>query len=228
MTYTPDDDFNGTDTFSYFINDGEYNSSAATVTIVVSAVNDPPIAVDDADTTDEDTPVEVDVLANDDDPDEDALTVAIFSVPHDGTAVVVADQKVLYTPDPNFFGLDSFVYRITDGQGASDVAIVVVTVSVGHENVHIEIADFCGIDESVGEIARGVVSDVFQLLPFLVVEYQQRIVQLNRPACMTQVPYGRLVTSLTSNYLGARCGRQQPGDQSTGQDPSRASHLGTP
>ncbi|MBW1880159.1 MAG: tandem-95 repeat protein, partial [Deltaproteobacteria bacterium] len=129
VTYTPDDDFDGTDTFTYTINDGTADSAEATVTIVVSAVNDPPLAVDDQDTTDEDTPVVVDVLDNDDDEDGDTLTVAFAASPVHGTAVVETDQTVTYTPAAHFNGTDSFLYQVIDGRGGSDVAIVEITVS---------------------------------------------------------------------------------------------------
>ena len=76
VTYTPDPNFNGTDTFDYVVcDDGNPLPSlcdTATVTILVNPVNDPPIAVNDADTTDEDTPVVIDVVANDDDPNDPA------------------------------------------------------------------------------------------------------------------------------------------------------------
>ena len=66
-TYTPDPDFNGTDTFDYVVcDDGNPLPSlcdTATVTIIVDPVNDPPVAVDDVTTTDEDTPVVIDVVA---------------------------------------------------------------------------------------------------------------------------------------------------------------------
>jgi hypothetical protein len=133
VTFTPVDNVSGTFTFAYTLYDGEYTSAPVIVTIVVEPVNDPPVAGNDTPVTTEDNSVEVDVLSNDIDPEVvaglDTLTVEIVSVPHDGTAVVETNNKVTYTPDLNFFGIDSFVYRVSDGQGASDIAIVNVTVS---------------------------------------------------------------------------------------------------
>ena len=69
VTYTPNQDWNGTDTFTYTVTDGSGGFDTATVTVTVSAQPDPPVAVDDADSTLEDSPVTVDVLANDSDPE---------------------------------------------------------------------------------------------------------------------------------------------------------------
>ena len=74
FTYTPDANFNGTDSFTYKANDGTADSNTATVTITVTAVNDAPVAANDTYTTNEDTPLTVtapDVLANDTDVDGD-------------------------------------------------------------------------------------------------------------------------------------------------------------
>ena len=57
VTYTPDADFHGIDTFTYTISDGNGGTDTATVIVTVLSINDDPDAVDDSDTTDEDTPV---------------------------------------------------------------------------------------------------------------------------------------------------------------------------
>ena len=80
-----------------------------------------PDAKNDAATTDEDKAVTIDVLANDVDPDGDALTLAIASGPANGE-VEIRDGHVVYTPDDGFFGADDFTYRITDEGGLSDTA----------------------------------------------------------------------------------------------------------
>ena len=65
ITYTPDADFNGSDSFTYTISDGNGGTDTATVTVTVDPVNDAPDAVDDARSTPEDTPVTIPVLGND-------------------------------------------------------------------------------------------------------------------------------------------------------------------
>jgi uncharacterized repeat protein (TIGR01451 family) len=103
-----------------------YHEEAFTIT--VTNVNDPPVAVDDSETTLEDSPVTIDVLANDSDADGDTLIVTSVTDPPNGTAVLEADNTVTYTPDTNFNGTDSFTYTISDGNGGSDTATVTVTV----------------------------------------------------------------------------------------------------
>ena len=74
-TYTPDPDYNGPDSVTYTISDGNGGTDTATVTFNVTPVNDAPDAVNDVDTMDEDAPITLDVLDNDTDVDGDALTV---------------------------------------------------------------------------------------------------------------------------------------------------------
>ncbi|SDS30716.1 tandem-95 repeat protein [Christiangramia echinicola] len=130
VIYTPDDNFNGTDSFEYTISDGNGGTDTATVTVTVGAVNDAPIANDDTANTSEDTEVTVAVLDNDSDLDGDTLTVTITEdqQPDNGTVTVNADGTVIYTPDENFNGTDSFEYTISDGNGGTDTATVTVTV----------------------------------------------------------------------------------------------------
>ena len=87
-----------------------------------------PLPVDDAAETAEDTPVTIDVLANDRDPNGDPLTVVAVSAPAHGTAVVGDAGAVVYTPAPDFHGTDRFTYVVGDGSGLTAQAAVVVTV----------------------------------------------------------------------------------------------------
>ena len=91
-------------------------------------MNDPPVADDDTGTTDEDTPVTIDVLSNDSDVDGDSLSVVGTTDPSNGSIVDHGDGTVTYTPDPNFHGIDSFTYTISDGNGGTDTATVTITV----------------------------------------------------------------------------------------------------
>ena len=94
FTYTPAADYNGTDAFTYRASDGDLTSGLATVTLTVSATNDGPTAAADAYTTAEDTALTVaapGVLANDTDPDGDALSVVAGAGPSHGTLTRNAD-----------------------------------------------------------------------------------------------------------------------------------------
>ena len=137
FTYTPDSDFAGLDSFTYTITDAAGAvSDPATVVLVVTGVNDPPVAMDDSGvgfTTAEDTGFTTsDVTANDSDVDHSvvASSVAMVSSVTDGVLVDNGDGTFTYTPDPDFFGVDSFTYTITDPAGAvSAAATVTLTVS---------------------------------------------------------------------------------------------------
>jgi VCBS repeat-containing protein len=129
LNYMPDANFSGSDTFSYKASDGAAESNIATVNITVNPINDPPVASDDAATTDEDTAVTVDVLANDSDVDGDSLAVSSVTIPAHGAVVINPSSTVTYTPDQNYNGTDSFVYTVDDGNGGSDTATVTITVN---------------------------------------------------------------------------------------------------
>ncbi len=134
ITYTPDGDYNGADSFAYTVGDDHGGTSApANVAVTVNAVNDPPDANGDVVTTDEDVAVTIDVVANDSDRDSgdsvDAATLAVNDAPDHGT-VKVESGKFLYTPDADFDGSDQFTYTVDDSNGATSApATVVVNVT---------------------------------------------------------------------------------------------------
>lgn len=128
LIYTPDADFNGSDSFNYTINDGNGNTDTATVFVTINALNDNPVANNDSGSTDEDVPVIVDLVGNDTDIDGDSLTVDSFTQPTNGVVTNNGDGTVTYTPEAGFFGSDSFTYTVTDGN-LTDSATVQITVN---------------------------------------------------------------------------------------------------
>jgi VCBS repeat-containing protein len=157
FTYTPDADFNGTDTFTYQASDGTAQSNPATVTITVIPVNDPPAATDDASTTAEDTPLTVaapGVLANDSDPDNNPLSAVLVSGPSHGTLTLNPDGSFTYTPATNHTGSDSFTYQASDGNLASELATVILTVTAVNDPPTVTVAagGTCGRDDHSGTI----------------------------------------------------------------------------
>ena len=134
ITYTPTGNYSGTDTFTYGISDGNGGTDTATVTITITAVNDAPDAIADTATTAEDTPVTVIVLANDTDPDGNALTVTgVTTGPSHGTCIVNASGTITYTPTGNYSGTDTFTYAISDGNGGTDTATVTITINAAND-----------------------------------------------------------------------------------------------
>jgi hypothetical protein len=127
LTYTPEADFNGTDTITYEISDGAGGTATGSVAVSVGAINDAPVAEDDTASTLVDTAVTIDVLGNDTDVDEDLLTVTSATAPN-GTVVVEADGSLTYTPNAAFTGADVISYEISDGAGGTASASVAVDV----------------------------------------------------------------------------------------------------
>ncbi|HEX6177321.1 MAG TPA: N,N-dimethylformamidase beta subunit family domain-containing protein, partial [Thermoanaerobaculia bacterium] len=95
VTYTPQLNINGVETFTYVVSDGLGGSTTETVTVTVQAVNDPPDALDDAANVLEDVPTVIDVLANDVEVDGDALTITQVSAAAHGTATINGEGKIL-------------------------------------------------------------------------------------------------------------------------------------
>lgn len=91
-------------------------------------INQPPNAVDDSATTDEDTPVDIAVLANDSDGDDDTLQIATFGQASNGRVFPRVDGTLRYRPNNGYNGPDSFTYTIHDSRGATDSATVSITV----------------------------------------------------------------------------------------------------
>ena len=130
--YTPTKNYHGSDQFTYKVVDEAGVSNVAVVSLTVHPVNDAPSAVNDAYATSQVGVVQTSalrgVLANDTDPEGDALTAALVDGPAHGTLTLNADGSFLYTPAAGFIGHDKFTYRAGDGLLQSSVATVTLTV----------------------------------------------------------------------------------------------------
>jgi hypothetical protein len=125
-TYTPTANFHGGDSFTFRVNDGLVDSPLATVSLTVNSVNDVPVANSQAVTTDEDTAVAITLSGHD--VDGDVLTYSIVNGPTNGTLTGSGVNRT-YTPAPDFFGADSFTFRVNDGVIDSPLATVTITVN---------------------------------------------------------------------------------------------------
>ena len=132
-TFTPDPDFTGNDQFVYMVcDDGSpVACDSATVSITVLEVNDPPLAINDINTTQVDVPVDGNVLTNDEDPEGDILTVNTTPIdPMGGTVVIDSAGNYTFTPAPGFTGEATFSYEVCDDGSPvqCDTAEVVIEV----------------------------------------------------------------------------------------------------
>jgi len=121
-TYTPNENYNGSDSFTFKANDTMVDSETVTVTITVTPVNDAPIAIAQSITLDEDTNTTI-ILAGTD-IDENTLTYTVVDAPTNGTYV-----GTTYTPNANYDGSDSFTFKANDDTADSETVTVSITVN---------------------------------------------------------------------------------------------------
>lgn len=135
IEYTPAANFFGTETFSYTISDGELTDSAV-ITVTVTSVNDLPIANDDnASVGENNGTIQLNVLANDSDPDaDDTLSLLSVGTPDNGGTAVINGSLIDYTPAADFAGIETFTYTITDGQGGTAEATVTINLQADASN----------------------------------------------------------------------------------------------
>jgi hypothetical protein len=125
FTYTPN--ANGTDTFSFKVNDGAQDSNIASLAVNIDAVNDVPMVNPDSGVVTAGSSITINVLANDTDVDGDNLTIASLTQGIGGQAVI-SSNAVKYTPKGTFSGIDSFSYTASDGKGGSASGTVSIQV----------------------------------------------------------------------------------------------------
>jgi hypothetical protein len=125
IVFSPAADFNGTNVLEFVADDGQATSAPVVVTLVVTPVNDPPVAEAQAACLDEDTPTGITLRGAD--VDGDALSFFMVTPPTNGTLTGVAPSMV-YIPATNFNGVDGFTFGVTDGRTNSSPAGVTLTV----------------------------------------------------------------------------------------------------
>jgi len=126
VTYVPNMNFNGLDSFTFRVSDGTLDSLPGTVSLMVNPADDPPVANGMSVTVPEDTVSHIMLTGSD--PDGDKLTYVVLRNPIHGTLHGTA-PSLTYTPDPNFSWLDSFTFRVNDGKTDSVPATVMISVT---------------------------------------------------------------------------------------------------
>lgn len=126
LSYQPDPNYNGTDFFTFRANDGQLDSSVATISIIITATNDAPVANGQSLSSNEDSPISFKLQASD--VDGDPITYSIESSPLHGT-LAGSPPSLTYTPATNFNGTDSLSFKVNDGSLDSNVADVNITIN---------------------------------------------------------------------------------------------------
>jgi hypothetical protein len=155
--------------------------------------NNPPVAVGDSATTPSGTPVTLNVLANDSDPDNDPLTVSGATAPAHGAAAVNADNTITYTPAAGYTGPDSFTYTIGDGRGGTASGAVSITVtSPGEFGPPYDIAVFGDVPYSSSAVSK----------------YQSMIASINAGSPLFSVHVGDIGPGSSSTCTAATVDRE--------------------
>lgn len=132
LIYTPAPDVHGHDSFTYKTNDSQADSNIATVSLVIAAVNDAPVAEAASVTLDQGASITLTLLGTD--VDADPLTFSITTLPAHGTLTGIPPH-LTYTPFPGFSGTDRLVFAVNDGAVSTEAEITLTVLQVNHPPV---------------------------------------------------------------------------------------------
>lgn len=156
VTYTPPQGFLGVDTFTYEVRNSNGDRDSATVVVNVNQIFTDPIALDDSfDVSVNAISVPLNVLANDIEGANGALSIVAVSTGSQGGSITIAPgaQAVRYTPPRNFAGKEQFTYRVTDSAGKTSSATV---------TVHLGDGDIAGLNLVVTDLSGNPISQIVQ------------------------------------------------------------------
>ncbi|HEX6184705.1 MAG TPA: Ig-like domain-containing protein [Pyrinomonadaceae bacterium] len=155
LVYTPAPNYNGPDSFGFKVNDGKADSNVATVSVVVNAVNDAPVANGQPLATNEDSAVAVTLTASD--VDGDALTYMLITTPQHGSLTGTV-PNLIYTPAPNYSGPDSFSFVVYDGKAQSATATVTFNVAAVND-APVAVADVTSVFKNASAVNLALLSN---------------------------------------------------------------------
>ena len=159
VTYTPDNNYSGEDNILYKVTDGEWESDAAQITIIINESYDAPVVSDFTIDMIEDGLITIDLGAYDTDSNDDNLVFNIISSPAFG---ILEEQRAiasyLYTPNFNYNGVDEFIYEVTDGANASQAQVTIniinandIPIALDFDFTELQIIDFSQFINDIDE-----------------------------------------------------------------------------
>jgi hypothetical protein len=140
LNVVPAADYHGSFSVEYTLMDVRGDSAIVTLNVEVSSVPEPPRVENDSTEIEEDSSVDVNVFANDSEPDGESFSLIRLGDPEHGKATYLDGGIVRYVPDPGYSGVDSFEYEVEDTSGERSVGIVTITV-VGTNDAPVAVAD---------------------------------------------------------------------------------------
>ena len=155
-SYSPDDNYHGTDSFSYRVHDGAADSNTATISLTIDSINDVPLSFDSSDTADEDSDASGTLQGSD--IDGDSLSYSIVTPPQHGVVILEGGSGATYnySPAANYHGTDSFSYKTNDGSADSSTAIISLTIdSINDVPLAFDSSDTTDEDSDVSGTLQG-------------------------------------------------------------------------
>lgn len=127
-TFTPENNFNGTDTFTYGVCDNGNLCDEASVTITINALNDAPAIGSETSEVNEDETLTQNLATNDSDAENDAISYALIQAPTNGVASISSTGIFTYTPATNFWGVDTVTYEACDALNACSQGVLTISI----------------------------------------------------------------------------------------------------
>lgn len=172
VLYTPATGYTGPDSFTFIVNDSQYDSTnAGTITIHVGGGGQAPVAVNDAAGDSKNTTIKIYPLANDSDPDGGQIALNHYSSPAHGSLIVNPDGSFFYTPAKDYVGADEFTYTVIDSDDGlvSNTATVTINITTAWTAVNDKVSVFPTMGQIINvkknDISDGNAADIHIVTP---------------------------------------------------------------